>query len=139
MIQKISYLYEANTSFCDRTAGIINVTMATRKYNNTHAPSLNVRHQDSESEVDPRLARRTTGVERSAIREMFDLAQEYDDSDLVHLEIGEPDFDTPEHIVQAASDAIADGATHSTSNAGLPTLRRAVTAAIPDHYQSDPE
>lgn len=113
--------------------------MATRKYNNTHAPRLNVRHQDSESEVDPRLARRTTGVERSAIREMFDLAQGYDDSDLVHLEIGEPDFDTPEHIVQAASDAIADGATHYTSNAGLPTLRRAVTADITDDYQYDPE
>ena len=70
---------------------------------------------------------------------MFDLAQEYDDSDLVHLEIGEPDFDTPEHIVQAASDAIADGATHYTSNAGLPTLRRAVTADITDDYQYDPE
>lgn len=98
-----------------------------------------MRPQNSGQRVGPRLARRTTGVERSAIREMFDLAQEHDDGDLVHLEIGEPDFDTPKHIVQAASDAIADGATHYTSNAGLPALRRAIAADITDEYQYDPE
>lgn len=73
-----------------------------------------------------RLSRRATSVDRSSIRLMFDLAQEYDKEDLVHLEIGEPDFDTPDHIVEAASEAAADGKTHYTSNAGLLKLREAI-------------
>ena len=70
---------------------------------------------------------------------MFDLAEQYDDRDLVHLEIGEPDFDTPRHIREAANAALADGATHYTSNAGLPSLRRAIAANITDDGQYDPD
>lgn len=60
---------------------------------------------------------------------MFDLAQQAEASghdDLVHLEIGEPDFDTPDHIIETAYDAATAGATHYTSNAGLPELRAAI-------------
>lgn len=80
----------------------------------------------SSSHLAPPLARRTEGVARSSIREMFDLAQDFDGEDLIHLEIGEPDFDTPDHIVEAATTAVNDGATHYTSNAGLPNLRQAI-------------
>ncbi|TYL36177.1 aminotransferase class I/II [Natronococcus pandeyae] len=59
---------------------------------------------------------------------MFDLAQERSDEDLVHLEIGEPDFDTPQHIVAAAHEATSGGATHYTSNAGLHELRDTIAA-----------
>ena len=45
---------------------------------------------------------------------------------VVHLEIGEPDFDTPEHIVQAAADALHAGFTHYVPAAGLPEVREAV-------------
>ncbi len=45
---------------------------------------------------------------------------------IVHLEIGEPDFDTPEHIVQAAADALHAGFTHYVPAAGLPEVREAV-------------
>ncbi len=45
---------------------------------------------------------------------------------VVHLEIGEPDFDTPEHIVQAAVDALHGGFTHYVPAAGLPEVREAV-------------
>lgn len=65
---------------------------------------------------------------------MFDLAQGFDGTDLVHLEIGEPDFDTPEHIIEAATAALEDGATHYTSNAGLPELRRAITDDLQATY-----
>ncbi|WP_227380392.1 pyridoxal phosphate-dependent aminotransferase [Haladaptatus halobius] len=75
---------------------------------------------------DARLSSRATSVERSSIRLMFDLAQESDRDDLVHLEIGEPDFDTPDHIIAAASDAATAGKTHYTSNAGLLELREAI-------------
>jgi len=46
---------------------------------------------------------------------------------VVHLEIGEPDFDTPGHIVAAAQDALEAGYTHYGPGAGLPELRLAVS------------
>jgi aspartate/methionine/tyrosine aminotransferase len=45
---------------------------------------------------------------------------------VIHLEIGEPDFDTPGHIVAAAQQALEAGATHYGPGAGLPELRQAV-------------
>jgi aspartate aminotransferase len=48
--------------------------------------------------------------------------------DVISLSAGEPDFDTPEHIKQAAVRAIADGETKYTDVAGTPALRRAVAA-----------
>jgi aspartate/methionine/tyrosine aminotransferase len=45
---------------------------------------------------------------------------------VVHLEIGEPDFDTPAHVSQAAMDALQAGATHYGPSAGLPELRVAI-------------
>jgi aspartate aminotransferase len=46
--------------------------------------------------------------------------------DIVHLEIGEPDFDTPSFITEAAIEALRGGATHYGPAAGLPDLRQAV-------------
>jgi aspartate aminotransferase len=45
---------------------------------------------------------------------------------VIHLEIGEPDFDTPEHVAAAAQQAIADGRTHYVPAPGIPELREAV-------------
>ena len=45
---------------------------------------------------------------------------------IVHLEIGEPDFDTPAHIKEAAKQALDAGATHYGPSAGLPELREAI-------------
>lgn len=94
---------------------------------------------DNPHPSDPSLAARTRSVERSAIRRMFDLAQRHDGDDLVHLEIGEPDFDTPEHVIEAASSALADGATHYTSNAGIEDLRHAIADDITQTYEYDPD
>jgi aspartate/methionine/tyrosine aminotransferase len=46
--------------------------------------------------------------------------------EIVHLEIGEPDFDTPPHITAAAIEALKGGATHYGPSAGIPELREAV-------------
>ncbi|PCH83360.1 MAG: aspartate aminotransferase [Planctomycetota bacterium] len=46
--------------------------------------------------------------------------------DIVHLEIGEPDFDTPGNIVEAGRQALADGWTHYGPAAGLPQTREAI-------------
>jgi aspartate/methionine/tyrosine aminotransferase len=46
--------------------------------------------------------------------------------EVVHLEIGEPDFDTPQHIIEAACQALHSGYTHYTPSAGIPQLRQAI-------------
>ncbi len=51
---------------------------------------------------------------------------------IIHLEIGEPDFDTPQHIIDAASDALNSGWTHYGPSAGDPELR----ATIAEHIQN---
>src|SRR5215471_18951556 len=49
---------------------------------------------------------------------------------IVHLEIGEPDFDTPNNIVEAAVDALHQGYTHYGPSAGLPDLREAIAEEV---------
>jgi aspartate/methionine/tyrosine aminotransferase len=46
---------------------------------------------------------------------------------VIHLEIGEPDFETPAHIIARAQQALEEGGTHYGPGAGLPELRQAVT------------
>ncbi len=49
---------------------------------------------------------------------------------ILHLEIGEPDFDTPSNIVEAAVDALRKGWTHYGPSAGLPELRQAIAEEV---------
>ena len=70
---------------------------------------------------------------RSSIRVMYDLAEQHD-GDLIRLEVGEPDFDTPAHVIDAAADAARGGATHYTSNAGMPACRRAIADTLASRY-----
>ncbi|HKV85401.1 MAG TPA: aminotransferase class I/II-fold pyridoxal phosphate-dependent enzyme, partial [Ktedonobacterales bacterium] len=48
--------------------------------------------------------------------------------DIIHLEIGEPDFDTPADVTEAACAALHAGATHYTPAPGMPALREAIAA-----------
>ncbi len=50
--------------------------------------------------------------------------------DIIHLEIGEPDFDTPRHIVEAGKQALDQGWTHYGPTQGLPELREAIASYI---------
>jgi len=50
--------------------------------------------------------------------------------DVIHLEIGEPDFETPEHVAEAGIAAIRAGETHYCQTAGLPVLRAAAAESI---------
>src|ERR1700676_4005264 len=45
---------------------------------------------------------------------------------IIHLEIGEPDFDTPSNVIEAAVDALHKGWTHYGPSAGLPELRQSI-------------
>jgi aspartate aminotransferase len=50
--------------------------------------------------------------------------------EIIHLEIGEPDFDTPSNIVEAGIKALREGQTHYTPPAGIPQLREAIAEEI---------
>ncbi|MEO7723511.1 MAG: aminotransferase class I/II-fold pyridoxal phosphate-dependent enzyme, partial [Chthoniobacterales bacterium] len=50
--------------------------------------------------------------------------------DIVHLEIGEPDFDTPENIIEAACDALHNSFTHYGPSAGMPQLRETIAQYV---------
>ena len=50
--------------------------------------------------------------------------------DIIHLQIGEPDFDTPAHVVEAAAKALRDGHTHYCPAPGIPVLREAAAAYL---------
>jgi aspartate aminotransferase len=52
---------------------------------------------------------------------------------VIHLEIGEPDFTTPGHIIEAGRKALADGHTHYCPAPGLPELREACAAHLSAH------
>jgi Aspartate/tyrosine/aromatic aminotransferase len=60
---------------------------------------------------------------------------------VIHLEIGEPDFDTPSNIREAAKRALDRGATHYTSTVGIPELRTAIAAdaTVRKHFAVSPD
>jgi len=60
--------------------------------------------------------------------------------DIIHLEIGEPDFDTPPSVVRAGLSAMQRGETHYTASAGVPELREAIAAHLNStrHLTVDP-
>ncbi len=57
-------------------------------------------------------------------------ALEKQGKDIVHLEIGEPDFDTPRNIKEAAAKALYSGYTHYVPSAGIPEFRQAIAEYI---------
>ncbi|MCC6857578.1 MAG: pyridoxal phosphate-dependent aminotransferase [Bryobacterales bacterium] len=79
-----------------------------------------------------RLAER---MERIGVESAFDVlvrarALEARGRNVIHLEIGEPDFPTPAHIVEAAKAALDEGWTHYGPTQGYPELREAIAAHV---------
>jgi len=71
------------------------------------------------------VSERAKEIPLSGIRVIFEKAQSM--SDVVRLEVGEPDFDTPENIRAAALEALRRGETHYTSSAGILALREEIS------------
>jgi aspartate/methionine/tyrosine aminotransferase len=65
---------------------------------------------------------------RSGIRQIMELALSL--PDVVRLDIGDPDFQTPDHIVEAAAKAARAGFTHYSPGAGLASLREVIAAQV---------
>ncbi len=68
------------------------------------------------------FSQRVKNIDISGIRKMFEGAG----PNAINLGLGQPDFDTPEHIKKAAIDAVNKGFTGYTSNLGIPELREAL-------------
>ena len=75
-----------------------------------------------------RLAQRMVGIGTETAFEAAGRARAWEAQghDVIHLEVGEPDFDTPVNIRNAAKKALDDGLTHYPPPLGLPVLREAI-------------
>jgi len=78
--------------------------------------------------LDLRLAGRMSRLGTETAFEVLNRARalEKQGKEIIHLEIGEPDFDTPANVVEAGIDALRKGWTHYGPAAGLPELRQAI-------------
>lgn len=85
------------------------------------------------------VSRAVKSMPRSGIREIMDLA--WNTPDVIHLEVGEPDFPTPPHVCAAAAEAASAGITRYTPNTGIPALRAALADKIKvrNGYVVDPD
>ena len=83
------------------------------------------------SQGKSRLARRVKLKDKHIVTRMMDIAAGL--PDVIKLGRGDPDLDTPEHIVRAGQEALASGATHYTHPLGLPELREAIAENIVAH------
>jgi aminotransferase len=78
------------------------------------------------------LSKRVAGLKPSGIRKFFDIAATM--KDVISLGIGEPDFTTPEPILQAGIRSLQNGETHYTSNSGKLELRQAIATNLKNLY-----
>lgn len=84
------------------------------------------------TQYELRLAERMSRLGTETAFEVLNKARalERQGKSIIHLEIGEPDFDTPKNIVEAGVDALHKGWTHYGPSAGLPELRQAIAEEI---------
>jgi aspartate/methionine/tyrosine aminotransferase len=90
-------------------------------------------------ELRDRLAARVADIEPFHVMEVQTAARalEAQGRSVIHMEIGEPDFPTPQPVLDAAQRAIADGGIYYTSALGLPALREAIARHYAEHYHVD--
>jgi aspartate aminotransferase len=95
---------------------------------------LPILEMDLKVDTRGRIAKRMQGVRGEAAFETLARANELQRQgrSIIHLEIGEPDFDTPEPVVRAGIEWLRKGATHYSPVQGIPELRR----AIADHLSA---
>ncbi|HUC84133.1 MAG TPA: aminotransferase class I/II-fold pyridoxal phosphate-dependent enzyme, partial [Candidatus Acidoferrales bacterium] len=80
------------------------------------------------------IATHVASLPKSGIRDFFDIVAKMKEA--ISLGVGEPDFDTPWHIREAAIYALEKGKTHYTSNLGLIELRRAISKYVEKHFRT---
>jgi aspartate/methionine/tyrosine aminotransferase len=84
-----------------------------------------------------RIAQRANDISPFHVMDILAQAKQLqlEGRDIIHMEVGEPDFETPQPIVDAGLKAIKAGKTHYTPALGLPELREAIANWYQDSYQ----
>ena len=84
------------------------------------------------TQYELQLARRMSRLGTETAFEVLNKARslERQGKSIIHLEIGEPDFDTPANVVEAGIEALRQGWTHYAPSAGLPELRQALAEYV---------
>lgn len=79
------------------------------------------------------ICRRVTEIKPFIVMDVLEKAQQMEQAgeSVIHLEVGEPDFDTPRTVIDAGIEALRRGETHYTHSLGIAPLREAVCA----HYR----
>ena len=87
---------------------------------------------DKATQYELHLAQRMSRLGTETAFEVLNKARALERSGkkIIHLEIGEPDFDTPANVVEAGIDALRKGWTHYGPSAGLPELRQAIAEDV---------
>jgi len=87
---------------------------------------------ETSTQYELKLAQRMSRLGTETAFEVLNKARalERQGKDIIHLEIGEPDFDTPKNVVDAGIDALRKGWTHYGPSAGLPELRQAIAEDV---------
>lgn len=82
------------------------------------------------------ICRRVQEIKPFLVMDVLEKAQamERAGESVIHLEVGEPDFDAPEAVRRAAVEALAKGQTHYTHSQGIPQLREAICRYYADTY-----
>jgi aspartate/methionine/tyrosine aminotransferase len=83
------------------------------------------------------ISKRTEEMTSFIVMDVLERAQELEreGARIIHLEVGEPDFDAPACVKEAACRALEDGFTHYTHSLGLYELREAICEYYQKHYQ----
>jgi aspartate/methionine/tyrosine aminotransferase len=85
------------------------------------------------------IARRGRDIPPFLVMEILEkaLQMEREGREIIHMEVGEPDFDTPACVKEAAREAMLRGMTHYTDSRGIPELREAISRHYYEKYHVD--
>ncbi len=96
-----------------------------------------------EGGMTPEIPKRLEDITSFIVMDVLERAHELEREgiDIIHLEVGEPDFDTPPCVKEALSRALDDGSTHYTHSLGLLELREAICEHYAERYgvAADPD
>ncbi|CAM5362332.1 pyridoxal phosphate-dependent aminotransferase [Thauera mechernichensis] len=85
------------------------------------------------------FSRRAADIQPFHVMELLRRARELEAQgrDIIHMEVGEPDFGTPQPVIEAATRFLASGDVHYTPALGLPRLREAIARFYQDRFKAE--
>lgn len=94
---------------------------------------------DASNRLPRLLSHRAADIQPFHVMELLRRARELEAQgrDIIHMEVGEPDFATPQPVIDAATRFLTGGDVHYTPALGLPRLREAIARFYQDRFRAD--